>query len=263
MKDKTMRTMRLAAVTGNLDWSLRTTCSGDKFNLDRALAYIADYTNDALARMEEAARDADIVVGQEYFRGSEMFTTTQENRSALVESPDGPTSKRLGDISSKHKATLCCSYDADIAGHVNQTGIMTGPDGSLMAVHSKHPRRVPAPSDWPFNTGPRVYDVGAAKVGIAVCSDCTYDPSLPLRLASNGMEVMLLPGCGFAGDMWRAFLIVRARDTQCPVIYADDHRAAIADGTGKIVAETGKLKDIIMADVPLLPRRSSPDEPLA
>ncbi len=254
------RTIRVAAVTGSLAWAYRQTCSREAFDPGVAARYVREYTGANLARMERAAADgARIVVGPEYFRGSEMFTTTPENHHALVEPPDGATSRRMGAISRAHGAALCCSYEADHGGHVVQTGILTDVEGRLAAVHAKHPRRIPPPDGWPFGTAARVFETGVATVGITVCSDCTYDPGLPLAMGRLGMEVLLIPGCGFIGKMWRSFVIVRARDTQSIVIYADDNRAAIVDSTGEIRAETDTADTIIAAEVELRPKKCSPD----
>jgi predicted amidohydrolase len=254
------RSVRVAAVTGSLDWAYRRTYSHDRFAADVARRYIAGYTAANLDRMERAcAAGARIVVGQEYFRGSELFLTTPDMRRNLVEPADGPTSRRLRELSKQYDAILCASYDCDHGTALNQTGIVSGADGSLVAVHPKHPRSIPAPDGWPFPTDPRVYPLPLATVGVLVCSDCTYDPGLPLAMAREGMEVLLLPGCGFMGDLWEHFVVVRARDAQCVVIYADDDRAAIVDATGKIVARTNKRNDVLIVDVTIVPKKNSPD----
>lgn len=256
-----IRRVRVAIVTGGLAWQYRQTCSKESFDLSVARRYIQEHTAAGLSLMEKAAaQGAKIIVGQEYFRGSEMFTTTDENRRQLVESPDGPTAQRMGGIAARYGAALCCSYDVAFDPRVCQTGILVGPSGKVEGVHVKHPRQVPAPVDWPFHTGARIYDLGCAKAGITVCSDCTYNPGLPLALARHGMEVLLLPGCGFMGDLWRHFVVVRARDTQSVVVYADDGRGAIVDSKGRIVAETDQPGQILMAEVEILPKKSSPDE---
>lgn len=254
------RTVRVAAVTGNLDWRHRQTCSHATFQLDTAQAYIRAYTDAQLARMDTAAQQgARLIVGPEYFRGSELFATTPENRRRLIEPPDGPTARRMGAVARRHAAALCCAYDMDWPAQPNQTGLLLAPDGSVAAAQVKHPRCVPAPPDWPFNTGPRVYDIGLARVGLTVCSDCTYNPELPLALARYGMEILLVAGCGFMGALWRHFVVVRARDTQSVVVYADDGRAAIVNADGNILAETERPEAVIQADVELRPKKSSPD----
>ena len=257
-----IRKVRVAAVTGGgLAWQYRQTCSKESFDLAVAQRYIREYTAAGLVLMEKAAsQGAKIIVGQEYFRGSEMFTTTDENRRQLVEPPEGPTTQRMGVIAARYGAALCCSYDIALDSQMCQTGILVGPSGKVDAAQAKHPRRVPAPANWPFNTGVRIYDLGCAKVGITVCSDCTYNPELPLAMARHGMEVLLLPGCGFVGNLGRHFIVVRARDTQSVVIYADDNRGAIVDSKGQILVETDQPGQILMADVEILPKKSSPDE---
>lgn len=88
---KTDRHLKVAAISGGLDWSYRTTCSGDKFDRQTAERYIREYTEQQIARVRQAAdQGAGIVVGQEYFFGAEMFTAPPEtDRTAIAEKTDG------------------------------------------------------------------------------------------------------------------------------------------------------------------------------
>ena len=251
------RKIRLAAISGNLSWDYRKTCSKETFDEAVAVRYIREYTDRMLALMEKAARaGAQLVLSPEYFRGSEMFTTSEENRRKLIEPAGGPTTERMRSLSREHGVALCATFDVDHGQHMHETAVMTGTDGAVVAVQPKHPRRVPAPRDWPFNTGVRIYDLGFASIGITICSDCTYDPELPLAMGRAGMEVLLLPGAGFSG---MHVVRVRARDTQSVAVYADDGRAAIVDSEGEDIAETGTREDVIIADAEILPKKCSPD----
>ena len=251
------RRIRLAAISGDLAWGFRKTCSMARFDFDLATAYIEEYTNRLFSLMENAAQGgAQIILTPEYSRGSEAFTTSPENRRRLIEPADGPTSDRMRALSRRYGMTLCAAFDLDHGEHMHETAVMTGATGDIIAVQPKHPRQAPAPPDWPFNTGVRIYDTGSALVGITICSDCTYDPELPLAMARAGMEVMLLPACGFSG---MDFVRVRARDTQCIVVYADDKYAAIVDSEGTVLTETDKAGEIVTADAAILPKKCSPD----
>lgn len=251
----------VAAISGSLDWSLRGSCSHERFDPARAQAYVREYSALQIDRVARAvSQGARLVVGPEYFCGAEMCLRDEESLRLLAERTDGETTRRLCELAQRHGALIgwSCNVDHGPSG-VHQTGLLATPDGRLAAVQPKHPRCIPAPDGWPFDTSPRVYRTEGLTVGITICSDCTYDPLLPLRMAGMGMDVLVLPGCGFVGSLWRHFVIVRARDTQCPVVYADDGHAAILDSAGKVLAESASPGDVVMAEVPLLPRKCSPD----
>ena len=255
------RQITVAAVCGELDWRYRRSCSGDHYDEAVAHAYVAACVARQLAQVTAAAAaGAELVVLPEYAFGAEMFSPIPAAaRRALALREGDTTLVALAGLCRSLGVTVCGSGDVDHGERgVHQTGFLIDETGRL-TLQVKHPRCVPDPPDWPFDSVPMVYPTASAVVGITVCSDCTHDPYLPLEMSRLGMDVLLLPGCGFMSDKWRSFLVVRARDSQCPVVYADDGRAAIADSQGDIIACSTTAGEILHATVAIPVKKSSPD----
>ena len=84
------RTVRLGAITASLEWAYRSTCSKKNFDIEMARAYIKIHVDRSLRLMRLAAeRGAKLVLGPEYFRGSELFTTTLANTRKITEQTEG------------------------------------------------------------------------------------------------------------------------------------------------------------------------------
>ena len=244
----------VAAITGNLDYALRHTASGEQFHFEVARWYIQTNLAKHLHQLKAAVNaGAKIIVGPEYFTGSEMFTATFEQKRELVEPPDGPTAKMLCAFAAEHHVTIAAAYDMRHGNHIRQTGIIVTPQGNAH-YHIKHNRGLP--SELPETL--ELVDVPDAKVGILVCSDC-QDPKNMLDMTDRGMNLLLLPGAGYYGESYREVNITRALDQRCPIIYSDDGRAMIVDHQGKVVAESCKRHDMIVARIEVPSRTISRD----
>jgi len=242
------RTVRLAAITCELNWAYRQTCSNEKFDLGVAEGYIRDHIRRGLHLMATAADlGAEQVLGAEYFRGSELFTTTRENQLRLTERPDGETFRLLSDVARERNVYLAAAYNAihddDL---IAQTGVIVGRRGELVGTHVKH-NSIPDGSSLERRLD--LFDLDIAKTGMLICADVTDDPENPLRLARQGMELLLVPGVGFCGENWRHVIISRAIDLKCPVVYSDTSRAMIVSNRGAVLAEAKAPELVIVADV--------------
>ena len=72
---------RIAAVSAALHWEHRQITSNENFDLATARDYMKQHTALSMRYMEEAASmGADMIVGPEYFEGSELFMTSDGNR---------------------------------------------------------------------------------------------------------------------------------------------------------------------------------------
>ena len=253
--DTSGKSVRLAVITPTLDWSHRTKTSNENFDLKVARDYVEEHVADSLRLMDEAAAmGADLVLGPEYFRGSEMFMTTLENRRDLVETVDGPTVQRMRELSGKRSIYLAAAMDMRHSDGLAQTGVLTGPRGELAGVQVKN---TSVPQDSPLCKGYELFDVGVGRTGIFTCSDLTTYPEDPIALAKAGMQIVLVPGCGFAGAHWRSFLVVRAIDLSCVMVYSDGARGAIVSNKGGVLAECHAPGGIAFADVVIAPREPS------
>lgn len=253
--------MRLAAITLGLDWSFRQTCSQEKLDLDVARRYIAGHIEQGLALLDRAGQaGADLALMPEYFRGSELFLGDPAKQRELAEPIDGPTARLIGRVCAKHRMFAAASYYAHTDAPVNlnspimprpapglaETGLLVGRDGAFLGHHTKLSRdadQLPAPSErltlWPL-------DIGV--VGMLICSDAEH-PHHAINQAQRGMKILLIPGCGFMGKFYESFVLVRALETKCTVVYADEDRAMIVSGQGEVLARTNRRDELIVAEV--------------
>lgn len=247
MSDSSVEVVRLGAVTADLEWAYRRSCSHDLFDPLIAESYIRVHVDRSLRFMEHAASlGAKLVLGPEYFRGSELFTVDLGKMRSLTESLEGPTTMKMRELAKRRGIYLAAAFDAQHGDNLAQTGVLVGPAGELLGHHVKHgtsrPGKIaPAMEDWNTQVG---------RLAIAVCADAEKPRSM-IDLAERGVKLLLLPGCGFAGRYWREFVIVRAMDMKCAVVYADENRAMIVSARGDVLAETQRPNDVIVADVPL------------
>jgi len=245
--------VRMAAITPTLDWAHREKTSGDKFDLDVARAYVEDHVRHCLLLVEQAAeRGARLVLGPEYFRGSEMFMTTEANKAEFVEAADGQTVQQMREASRRHGIYLAAAMDMRHGDAFVQTGVVTGPGGELVGVQMKN---TALPEGSPLAHAYELFDLSVGKTGIFTCSDLTTYPEDTIPLATAGMQIVLVPGCGFAGEHWKSYLTVRAMDLACVVVHADGARGAIVDADGAVLAEGHDADAVVVADVVIEPRQ--------
>ena len=244
--------VRLAAITPTLDWSHRQRTSNERFDLTAAREYIESHLRLCFRLMAEAAvMGADLVLGPEYFRGSELFTTTPENQRLIVETAEGPTVQRMRELSKKRGVCLAAAMAMLHDGGIAETGVLTGRKGELAGIQVKN---TSVPEDSPLRCGYKLFDLDIGKVGIFTCSDLTNYPEDTIPLAKAGMQIVLVPGCGFAGHHWKSYLTVRALDLSCVVVHADGGRASIVNSRGEVLAETNTNEAIIYANVVIEPK---------
>ncbi|MCX5659290.1 MAG: carbon-nitrogen hydrolase family protein [Planctomycetota bacterium] len=249
--------MRLAAITLRLDWTFRRTCSDERFKAEVAKRYIDDHVAHGLDLMDQAGKaGADLVLGPEYFRGSELFLGNIAEQVAIAEPINGPTAKLIGQVCARHKMFAAASYyahhgppdDLDVA----ETGLLVGRDGQFLGSHVKldklaGPGRGNSTGTPPPGTLP-LWDLDLGPTGMLICSDAEH-PAHALDQASRGMKVLLLPGCGFMGKFHESFVLVRALENRCTVLYADEDRAMIVSAKGEVLARTDKADEMIIAEV--------------
>lgn len=248
-------TLPVAAVTGAPDWSLRQSASRERFRLPSAIEYVHTQTDRHVELMGgAAAAGALIVVGPEYFTGCEMFLTTPDHQFRLAEAPDGRAVRKLKALACDSGAVLIASMSMRHGSRVLQTGIVLIPGNEEPILQ---PKISCLPLGDPLDSGFRIGELCGVKTGVFVCSDLTDCLEDQIAMAKAGMQLIALPGCGFAGDNWRQFLVARSIDLACGVIYADNGRGAIVDRRGRFLAETDRGGDVLAADLDLPPKPPS------
>lgn len=249
---QTKENLKVAAVTGKLDWSQRVECSHERYDPVRARQIIATHVEGNLRRMRDAVRGgARLIVGQEYFTAVELFNIAPPEKETLLTEVNPPVLRALRQLAGEHAVWLACAFMVAHPEGVVETGVLAHPDGETISMQIKNTAIACAA---PLPRGYRLFDIGFARAGLFTCSDCTSYPEDCLALAKDGMQIMLLPGCGFSGADWFHYLKVRSQDLGCVIIYADEHRAAIVDAYGRVAARTDRADDMISAKVMIEPK---------
>ncbi len=226
----------MAAVTARLDWQYRHTCSGNEYDPQEAERVVRAHLAGSLERMEQAARQgARLILGPEYFGATELFTVSLEEKRALLGQVNPLILESLRTLASRRRVWLSAALAIDQGGEVVETGVLVSPDGVSVHMQLKN-KGIPNVSK--LGRGFELFSVDGWQVGIFTCADATDFLDESLELARRGMQVMLVPGCGFAGDDWFPFLQRRSRELGCTVVYADESRAAIFDSSGALMAQT-------------------------
>ena len=243
--------LTVGVISGNLDWSHRQKTSNANFNLAQANTYIRKHVDHNLELMMKAAQGgASLVVGPEYFTGSELFTTSLEQKKLFVDRPDRSYAiERLQEIAAENGAYLACAMHMFHDNELVETGVFVHPDSKTVEFQLKN-TAMSAESRLP--AGYRLFEFGKVKSGLLTCSDFDTYPEDYIDLAKRGMQLVMLPGCGFNGEKWLHYLIVRATDLSCPILYADDKHAAIVNIDGTIVSLTEKENQSLTGEVELI-----------
>lgn len=234
----------LAAVTARLDWQYRHTCSGDEYDPQEAERVVRAHLVGSLERMEEAARQgARLILGPEYFGATELFTASLEEKRALLGQVNPLILESLRTLASRRRVWLSAALAIDHGGDIVETGVLVSPDGERVHMQLKNKGTREGSK---LGRGFELFSVDGWQVGIFTCADATDCLDESLELARQGMRVMLVPGCGFAGDDWFPFLQRRSRELGCAVVYADESRAAIFDSSGVVRAQTADPDTVIV-----------------
>jgi predicted amidohydrolase len=240
-------TWRVAVVTGELDWSLRQRCSGAAYSETVAHAWIGDYLARQLARLEAAANEgARLMVAQEYFAGTELFTAPPAARLALVAYWQPRVLAALQALADRRQVTVVCAMECLHGDQPVETGVIAQPGGGVPWLQIK---QTALPPGHPLARGYQLQPVAELKTGLFVCSDLTSFPEDPVALAKAGMEVLFCPGCGFAGPHWEAFIQTRAIDLGVPILHADDHRALVVDHLGRTILRGTAAAAVLVGDL--------------
>jgi predicted amidohydrolase len=245
-----------AAVTARLDWRYRYTCSGEHYDAEEAERVVRAHLAGNLERMEAAARQgARLILGPEYFGATELFTVSPEERRALLGRVNPLILDGLKALARRREVWLGAALMMDHGGETVETGVLVDPDGETVRIQLKN-KGLSGKTE--LERGFALLATGDLKVGLFTCADATDYPGECLELARRGMKVMLIPGCGFAGEDWFHFLKVRSQDLGCVVVYADESRAAILDPSGRVRARSDAADAVIVAEISPAPNGVEP-----
>ena len=212
---------------------------------------------------EAASRGAEIVLPPELFEGHYFCQVEDEGRFSRAKSAgEHPAVLAMQRLAAELRVTIPTSFfELDGPHHYNSLA-MIGPDGAVQGVYRKS--HIPDGPGYeekfyfrPGNTGFRVWDTPAARVGVGICWDQWY-PETARILMLIGADLLFFPTA--IGNephdptldtsrMWRRAMIGHSVSNVVPVIAANRigtengqtfyGHSFLADERGDLVAEFG------------------------
>jgi predicted amidohydrolase len=134
----------------------------------------------------------DLLVLSELFASGYQFVSKQEVESLAEPVPDGPTTTRLIELARDRRMHLVAGLPEHAGSRCYNSAVLVGPQGFIGLYRKTHLFHEETLYFSPGDTGFRVWDIGAAKVGILVCFDWFY-PEAARTLALRGADILCHP----------------------------------------------------------------------
>jgi N-carbamoylputrescine amidase len=232
----------------------------------------SDDTRDNIARVSDfvrqaAARGAQVILPPELFE-SEYFCRVEDEGLFATARPtaEHPAVLAMQALAADLKVWIPTSFFEADGPHFYNSLAMIGPDGKVMGVYRKS--HIPDGPGYeekfyfrPGNTGFKVWDGPAAKLGVGVCWDQWY-PETARAMMLMGAEVLFYPtaigsephdeGLDTA-RLWRRAMVGHAVSNVVPVVAANrvgtEHgqtfygTSFITDERGDILAELDRTEE--------------------
>jgi len=150
------------------------------------------------ARLERV--DADLIVLPELCASGYQFVSQDEVLGLAELVPDGPTTRRLLDLARREKLTIVAGLPERAGTVCYNSAVVVGPQGFIGCYRKTHLFFEETLFFAPGDSGFRVWDIGAAKIGVMICFDWYY-PEAARTLAIKGAEIvchpsnLVLPNC--------------------------------------------------------------------
>jgi len=175
---------------------------------DHSLAQIKKAMIDKhLKLIEQAAKQkVQVLCLQELFYGPYFCAEQNQKWYEMTEPvPDGPTTKLMQKIASRHKMVIVVPvYEEEMTGLYFNTASVIDADGRYLGKYRKHHIPQVAPGFWekfyftPGDTGYPVFQTRYARVGVYICYDRHF-PEGARILGLNGAEIVFNPSATVAG----------------------------------------------------------------
>lgn len=148
-------------------------------NLNKVLSAITD-------------TDADLLVLPEFFATGYQFVS-QEEVSELSESiPNGDTTERLSELSRQKGIYIVAGLPERDGGRFFNSAVLSGPDGFIGVYRKTHLFFEEKLYFSPGDTGFKVWDTKAGRIGIMICFDWFF-PEAMRALALMGADIITHP----------------------------------------------------------------------
>jgi beta-ureidopropionase len=244
---------------------------------DRSLSAIKKAMIDKHLRLiERAARKGvKILCLQELFYGPYFCAEQNVRWYELTEPvPEGPTTKLMRKIASKHRMVLVVPvYEEQMAGVYFNTAAVIDADGTYLGKYRKHHIPHCHPGFWekfyftPGDLGYPVFETKYARVGVYICYDRHF-PEGARILGLNGAEIVFNPSATVAGlseYLWEleqpahavanGYFVgaINRVGTEKPWRIGEFYgKSYFCNPRGKIIAQASRDKDeVVVADLDL------------
>jgi predicted amidohydrolase len=154
---------------------------------------------DGIAAALETA-EADLLVLPELCACGYQFASIDEVRSLAEPIPEGPTTKRLLELSKRRHMIIVAGLPERAGTACYNSAVAVGPQGFIGCYRKTHLFFEETLFFTPGDTGFPVWDIGAAKIGVMICFDWYY-PEAARTLALKGADIichpsnLVLPNC--------------------------------------------------------------------
>jgi len=191
---------------------------------------------------KEAAREPDIIVLPEAFRGREYCETL-----------DGPTVTAMAEIAKVHSTYIVCPLYRKAGDHCFNSAVLIDRSGDVAAVYDKMYPFWPEFTDFepPVKPGDEavVCETDFGRVGFAICFDSNF-PGLWRELAEKGAEAVIWPSAYRGGHQLMAhalnhhyYVVSCTRQRDCQV-YDISGRRTVHDTQEKGINVTRTTLDL-------------------
>ncbi|NOZ87854.1 MAG: acyltransferase [Deltaproteobacteria bacterium] len=137
------------------------------------------------------AVDADLVVLPELFGTGYLFRNKTELMN-LAEDLSGETAQTLSKVASDTGCYFVAGFAEKDRGVLFNSAMLVGPDGLVGIYRKSHLFDTEKELFEPGNTGFRVFDIGAARIGMMICFDWFF-PESARSLALAGADIIAHP----------------------------------------------------------------------
>jgi predicted amidohydrolase len=136
--------------------------------------------------------DLDLLVLPEFFATGYQFVSGQEVAELAEKIPEGYTTKSLINLSRKKNAYIIAGLPENEGGRFFNSAVLTGPEGFIGAYRKTHLFFEEKLYFSPGDTGFRVWETTAGRIGVMICFDWFFPESMRV-LALMGADIIAHP----------------------------------------------------------------------
>jgi predicted amidohydrolase len=184
------------------------------------------------------------------------LVSTGKNHVDVAETIPGPTTQILGEIARQYHIYVVVGIYERTGPIVYNTAILLDREGNVSGKYRKThlPETEVTDGLTPGDSYP-VFQTDFGTIGIEICYDYCF-PEVTRSLAVNGAEIIFLPIWGDLrnfGNTWDIVARSRAIDNSIYLVASiySNTRSLIINPIGRILADTGGVPGLVMAEVDL------------